>query len=333
MSEQGSAFCADTSLTITKWTEIFHSVYGGSDRKRKPEDFWYAVMAHVSTIGESIRRGHYDSLLKSAAHAFCWMCSYVSACWNLEDDVFSLRHGLSEIVALKFPTKCGHCKGDRCACDGPTMDAQDEKSAGYKWNFEYAREKHIDFDLFTMNEWLKTFRDIFIGRIHLQTMDSIGFHLLEEAGEEAKAVRQLVQLRGAVEAGVLDKPFLQRISRFEGLLDEYSISIEFLKQHHEVATEKAAKRALDPTVDSADYIKARVVMAKMDFVIEQADTFSWLCAVLLKLGAFYDLNGPDNRQSGIEGKIKEIYGYDENTDSGKCYACQQSQCKCVFYPG
>ena len=66
------------SKTITEWMGVFSQLYSEPDSKRTPEQLWIAVMAHSSSIGEEIRKVHFPRLLKFAAHAFCWLCSFVN---------------------------------------------------------------------------------------------------------------------------------------------------------------------------------------------------------------------------------------------------------------
>ncbi len=328
------------SLPISEWTRMFKEVYGGSDKSRRPEHFWNATMAHMSCIGEAIRRTHYPDLLKYAASAFCWMCGYVGKCNDLkeEDPVFYFQNNLSQIVALKFPRKCGHCIKSPCACEADKMDEVEGKSAKYgkllkEWGYEKIEE-------FPIEEWLDIFWTIYGGRIHLQTMESIGFHLLEEAGEEAMAVRQLIQFRGILKADIkgIDKDFLISISEIEGLVAAYEESMKFLIKYTGKPTEKEAKKSFASTDKKPELIKAKLVMAKMDFVIELADTFSWFMGVLLKLGETvkcFKTNGKDPLEINIfhlEEKLRKKYGYTGPDKKIKCYACHNEKCTCVFFP-
>src|SRR6056300_1737775 len=89
------------SRSIQGWTEGFQTLYSKPDASRQPEEFWSAVMAHVSTVGEAIRRTNYRDLVQSAAHAFCWMCCYVGKCSNGSDHLFKISDNLYDIVELK----------------------------------------------------------------------------------------------------------------------------------------------------------------------------------------------------------------------------------------
>ena len=321
---------------ITDWTGGFVKLYHEPDSNRRPEEFWNATMAHVSSIGEAIRRTHYKELIKSAAHAFCWMCSYVDFCNNTEDHpLFKFENSLSEIVGLKFPGICGHCMEKHCSCKPVQMDEQQDKSAKYHELLkEWKKRKHNDY---TMDTWLDDFWTIFSGQIHLQVIESIGFHLLEEAGGEARAVRELVQFSGILDANIegIDENYLLSISKVDGVVNEYSKYINIFKKKFKVSTDKEVIKKIDLTSNDPGLIKLRLIRSKMGFVIELADTFSWYCAVLLKLQEIIkdeDLDDELLKTFHIEESLKKVYKSASAKEPLKCYACGKDKCKCKFFP-
>lgn len=334
-------------ISIVEWTDMFTALYEETDAPRKSEEYWNAVMAHLSGIGEAIRRSHYPELLKSAASAFCWMCCYVKKCNIGEDQIFKFQHNFSEIVAFKFPRKCGHCRQPECQCDAARMDEKEDKSAKYgvllkEWQFE--RGGLINCSI---SQWLDIFWTIYSGRLHLQPLESLGFHLLEEAGEEAFAIRKLIQFRGILDYKIegIDSKYLDEISSLQALVKEYNSSINELKSHYKKSTEDEAKKAIRYDDNCPKVIKARLVLAKMDFIIELADTFSWFCAVLLKLIAnikCFEHNEKDLikakiskdqlKKFHIEEALRERYRYKDKESPLTCYACEKTKCKCLFFP-
>jgi hypothetical protein len=309
-------------LLIKDWTQAFANLYSQSDKGRTAEEFWIATMAHSSVIGETIRRLDYPELMTAAAHTFCWMCCYVDYCNKTDDLLFHCKHSLCDIVFFKYPAVCGLCQESPCKCDAPKTDSKKDKAADYKkllqkWKGLRRMEGH------TIEEWLDIFKPIYGGRIHLQTLESIGFHFLEEAGEEAKAVRQLVQMRSVLNSGIdgLDKKCLEDISEIEKLVEEYD-KCEKDKEGRPVIRMKSK--------DLKD-VKARIVKAKMDFVIELADTFSWLCAILIKVLRFTEINKVSNSEIyNLQIFLKKEY---QASGSGlRCPTCDGSPCQCVFFP-
>jgi hypothetical protein len=144
---------------IEEWASGFETLYKDPDSRRSPEEFWNAAMAHISGIGEAIRRTDYRELLECAAHAFNWFLCFVKKCNSTEDFLFQIRNNFSEIVGLKYPRKCGHCEDDRCSCNPVEMDNKKDKSAKYinLYN-EWRKIKFIDYSL---NDWLEDFWKIY----------------------------------------------------------------------------------------------------------------------------------------------------------------------------
>ncbi len=254
-------------LTVKEWQSIFAELYLETDKNRRPEQIWIAIMAHASQMGESIRTFKFFELIKSAAHTFCWLCSFINRCNTEDDPVFALDESLSGIVSLKYPLICGHCKGNECKCDPISMDKAKDKAARYTELFEKRKGILTSVEDYTIEQWRKTFRDIFGGRMHILTLETIGFHFLEEAGEAAVGVRKLSQLRKILDAGVdgIDNDFLRKLSKV-------SSAVEYYKIHKGTGQNYISK-------DPGD-LKSRLVEAKMDLIVEIGDTFSWFCSVV-----------------------------------------------------
>jgi hypothetical protein len=288
-----------------------------------PEDLWVATMAHCSSMGEAIRRVNYRDLVKFAAHCFCWICSYVNCCRSAQaDPLFAWNEILCDIVYFKFPGVCGHCRENPCKCKSENMDAREDKSVGYgallqKWEVPSGRND------FTLSNWLQMFRDIFGGRIHMSMLESIGFHFLEEAGEEALAVRKLVQLRGVLGAGIegVDEDFVKSLRTVPGVVQAY--------MQVDIPKDDKGKWLIDFKSRDPSQVKARLVDAKMGFVIELADTFSWFCAILIKLKQILD-----SSKLYVEDFDIEAYLQKEYSSSGKgllCPTCKANPCACQFF--
>lgn len=318
----------ESHRSINDWGKIFENVYGQADSKRTPEQMWTAVMAHASSIGESIRKGAFESLLNSAVHHFCWLCSFVNKCNGLDnDDIFSIKDSLCGIVSLKYPCKCGYCRKNPCACDPVVMEGERNKSAEYKKLLEF-RKLYLDsFEGYSVKDACEVFREIYSGRIHIQTLDDIGFHFLEEIGEAAFCVRKLSQLRTMADVSDtgIDRAFLGQLSSVEGIVENYAI-------HGPSKRTKIAN--IDYASTKPKMLKARVVEAKMGLVVEIGDSFSWFCSILNKLDSILRsiYNRPEKyntiKMPFEEVLIKEYFDPDGNA---RCPHCKSSICKCVFY--
>lgn len=312
------------SVTIPEWSKIMWNIYSDCDRSLKPENAWLPVMAHLSEVGEVIRRSHWEDLFRAASFAFSWMCSNVNLCRDIPLCVFSIDHNLSEIVALKYPRRCGHCMCSPCNCNSIEMDEASDKAGKY---MELYKEWRLGGrgDDYSIEEWLDIFRCIYGNKIHTQNIVDIGFHLLEEAGEEAKAIRHLLKFQGIRNYDIrgIDDNFLIKISKIPTLLEEYT--------NIENALKEVPRKNLNSLsfVTGKDWriLRARLVKAKVDFLIEQADTFSWLMAVLIRVNEIIDHNHGGHRTFEII--LHEEFGYNKG---GYCSECEQEQCRCIFFP-
>jgi hypothetical protein len=200
------------------------------------------------------------------------------------------------------------------------MDSRPNKAARYKSLLE--RWRHVNWHELTISDWQKEFRSIYGGQVHVLPLEVIGFHFLEEAGETAMAIRSLQELRKAPEAGVdgVDGKFLARLSSVPdivGLYDEYH-------QQYGGKTEPASQ--------DAGEIRNRLVKAKMDLVIELADTFSWFCSVLHKVKSIAEncKNDCDYAMKSFDEMLKREY---LPQNKPLCPTCHASPCRCKFVQG
>lgn len=323
MVEEGKMQVMEINRKIEEWQKIFSGLYSKADSNRTPGQMWIAVMAHTSSIGESIRKFDFDSLLKSAAHTFCWLCSFVNKCNNLQkDDIFSISESLCGIVSLKYPNKCGHCENSPCKCDPVKMDREKDKSARYKRLLDLRSRDWDSFKGYSIENYKNMFYDTYVAKLHPQSLETIGFHFLEEIGEAAVCVRQLGQLRKIAEDGStgIDSAFLERLTTCEGIIENY---------------EKYGKKPkdIDNASEEPGMLRARVVNAKMDLVGEVADSFSWFCSILNKLDSISKSIYADPRKHASLPTLEQVLikEYIDSEGNAICPSCKHKPCECVFY--
>ncbi len=306
-----------TPVTIADWMKVFHKLYGKVDAERSPVEMWVAATAHFTKIGEAIRRMHFAELMKAATHAFCWMCSFVLACQRAKETVFSLEESFSAIVACKYPLVCGHCKEAYCHCNPELMDRMSDKAAKYQDLFKLRSRLSGAPDTYGVSDWLEVFNNMYGQNIHNLTLESIGFHFIEEAGEELTAIRGLKQLEHAPShIKEIDTAFLKELATVEGILRLYRKYID----------EKPESYKRDP-----ESIKNRLVRAKVDMFVEFADTFSWFCSILNKVNSIA-LNCKDDKCSFTQHPFREKLLQEYLPEgSPRCPSCDECPCKCVFY--
>ena len=308
---------ADRDRTIPEWMEMFSDIYGKVDSERSPVQMWVAATAHFTKVGEAIRRMHFANLMLAAAHAFSWMCSFVLRCQRDKGTVFAISDSFSAIVAGKYPLVCGYCEQTYCHCNPHEMDKTANKAAKYKSLLAKRARLETAPDSYTVSRWMAIFNEMYGHHVHMLTLESIGFHFLEEVGEELTALRGLMQLKDAREhVKAVDDAFLEELSTFEGVVDLY---------------ENYVDRTLEPTRRAGDAVRARLVHAKVDMFVEFADTFSWLCSILNKVGSIAknceDANCRFTQEAFRERLLQE---YLPGGDL-RCPTCKKCPCKCVFY--
>lgn len=309
---------AAEDMPITDWMEKFRQIYENVDSKRTPVQMWVAATSHFTTMGEAIRCMNFTNLMKSAAHAFCWMCSFILACQREKGTVFSLDESFSDIVTCKYPLVCGYCREATCHCDAESMERMANKPVHYKDLLEKRRRLNDAPDRYSVPEWRKIFKGIYGQRVHMLTLESLGFHFLEEAGEELTAVRGLMQLAKVLQRHLegIDEELLAELATFERIVPLY---------------DKYWNHTIEMKSEDPEAIKVRLVRAKVDMFIEFADTFSWFCSILNKLKSIAE-NCEDGKcrftQQAFQDRLIQEYLPDGKP---RCPTCKECPCGCVFY--
>jgi hypothetical protein len=325
------------SLTINEWADLFHRLYRRVDEHRRPEEFWLVTSSLLSEVGEAIRTTQYGDIVAAAGHAFAWMCAYVTHCRQSSDVLFRFNATLPETVALKYPIICGHCGGNPCRCDPVAIEAKRDKAARYTELRAFGRQIGVDWNKYSLGNWLEVFWGIYGTRTQLQSLETIGYHLIEEAGEESRAVRMLVDLRSVLGHGIegVDEHLLNVLATPDGLVNEYEASAKDLDKRYSAdpETDVFAKLVLH-SAHPVD-IRARIIKSKMDAVVEFADTFSWLCSVLNKVRRICKDNEIFERFHDydlLDVQLRDFYNYNQDDHSITCYKCGHTSCICRFFP-
>jgi hypothetical protein len=147
---------------------------------------------------------------------FCWLCGFCSE----NKDIIGTDK-LSDIIWYKYPRVCSTCavkinkglikeitskNGLKCTCDRTADDRVNKKVDneildGYR---ELEKPEALD-------EWVMMFEAIFGHRLHIQSLDSICFHFLEEVGEVTTALRNYRENEMNIDRGNVDMDMLERI--------------------------------------------------------------------------------------------------------------------------
>jgi len=181
-------------------------------------------------------------------------------------------------------------------------------------------------------------REIYGAKTDLRPLDSIGFHLLEEGGEEAKAIRTLTQFRGVCDNSMsgVSEGFLRDICTLKTLVNFHRKLTEEVLKYSRCSTElEMRKKKLPLSSDKSPVVlKWKIVSAKLEMVAELCDTFSWFCTVLLKCGDIAEKLGLKDKEKAkwnIEECIGEIYKSKGPDVPLRCYACAKSRCECTNF--
>jgi NTP pyrophosphatase (non-canonical NTP hydrolase) len=210
------------SCSIDDYVADCHTIWT-KDRERPVFDIYYRVTLHGSKLGEALRLELYDDAVHELGRVTIWLLSLVSKLGNVDespDSVFGLKTALSEIIWNKYPNCCPVCfeysyivkeerdkwKGElvKCVCMARPRDVEDRskksspetKKANMAILRKYAQEyKPVNGSEYSLDTLQDMFGNIYSANIFATSIESIGFHLLEEIGEIAEALASLYTYR------------------------------------------------------------------------------------------------------------------------------------------
>lgn len=188
--------------TLDQWTEEVWKLYGHHDRLRSTSNMWSSLGIYVSHIAEGLRKARYDEVFQGLAHTFVWLMAFVAKSrWDDElEEIYKLDESLSDIVALKYPGACPHCKYAPCICSvqRSLLEELRDKKIGES-DLKRRREEFAswaNFQDWTVDQWMGMFKRVFENSYLPLPVETIGFHLAEEVGEVASAIRDMTHLEG-----------------------------------------------------------------------------------------------------------------------------------------
>jgi len=207
-------------LGVDDYVNIVRGVWIRIHPRRTVVDYALHVLDHATKLGEAIRRDDADLILKETAGTANWLFGFVA---KLRDDKtglesrFNIPIEFSRMIWHKYPNICPHCaqkvfissggqkpignalkdlkgKCKYCLADYPKVEKrtigekyEELKQASDKELRNYAQE-HLDEIPKSLKEMEAMFHRIYESNTALSTLESIGFHILEEAGEMGRAV-------------------------------------------------------------------------------------------------------------------------------------------------
>lgn len=185
------------------WVEKFTEIYKHHHMNREVTEMWLPVVQFGSKIAEDIRKAEYGMVHEHLAHAFAWFFTMIGRCKNFKDfthPFYRIEKNLSELIGFKYPNKCGHCASNPCDCAKQRMalERTEDKEVQEK-KLNRARELfNKTYPNWTIQNWVNMFAEIYSNLIYSMSIESITFHLMEEIGEVARALRGLIEYEGSL---------------------------------------------------------------------------------------------------------------------------------------
>lgn len=178
--------------TISDWGKDFWEIYEIHDKKRSLADIWLIVNEEAASTCEGIREGNYEALLKSLAHTFCWILSFVNKILYDEnvDNRFKdkINFGqIENIIIYKYPSHCLSCWHRQCMCPVLSNKVKLNQETVSKQR-ERLTNKCLNWSL---DEWQEMFDNIYSAAHKNLSISEIGFHFAEEVGEVSTEIRMM----------------------------------------------------------------------------------------------------------------------------------------------
>ena len=212
-------------LSIDDYVDIVRNVWALNHHRRKVTDYAMHVLDHASKLGEAIRLEDLDEIFCHLAEVSNWLFGFVA---KLNDEkinyekIFNIPTKLSDMVWYKYPNLCPVCfkRNLISLLSSKKIESINEKDVTnigteiegkclcLKYYPETEHRSYEDKKILkdnlltyamgkisskptTLGQTESMFHKIYSSNTAIQTLESIGFHLLEEVGEMARAIMDL----------------------------------------------------------------------------------------------------------------------------------------------
>lgn len=296
--------------TLDDWVLKHYSLYGGNNRDKSPMELWLQVVTVGSRLAEDVRRGQIVKALNgNLVNLFGWLISFVGKYIHQpkfsDDDPIGedLRRpsrtpnalpgpeSFGKWVLQKYPGVCAACGNRPCICSAHRKTFEERKEKGYakevnriitrgvklrnKALQDYARNKRARDAFYerSLDQLIDEFIFIYGGGHQSVDLWQVAAHLLEEIGEVAdevallSEVSSLKNLMSGAKPPVKFKAVVEKAFRKEG-------SPTKLKQEMERMQGGGENKIIQR-------LRAESLLTLKE---ELADVFSWLSAMLYKIG-------------------------------------------------
>lgn len=240
------------SLNLDGWAERFWQLYKNQNINRTIPEIWLAAIQSTSVIAEGVRKNTYGEVKKGITHLFSWICAFYNQCtihpnreshYSLTELDFSKyasfkkykpswdkEPNLWKIIAFKFPGRCGRCCVSPCNCGLSRVGEFIGKHSDFPKEIKMYRKNFTkDGQDSSLEDWTSLFTINFSNSIYRSSIENICFHLMEEAGEVARAIRALGELAHEPRDKEERKVFFekQKMNK-EDLIEEMADTFSFL---------------------------------------------------------------------------------------------------------
>jgi len=213
-------------LSVDDYVDIVNDVWRAIHSRRTVLDYALHILDHASKLGEAIRRDDANLILKEIAQTANWLFGFVRKLNDHKvgwESRLNIEVEFSRMIWNKYPRLCPYCfrriyisngaeksaesiakgikeKCRHCLADYPKVEEREKAQTGQdkqkieqlkqSWKDKlrtYAQETREEIPK-SLREMEAMFHTIYESNTALTTLESIGFHLLEEAGEMGRAV-------------------------------------------------------------------------------------------------------------------------------------------------
>lgn len=206
------------TLSVDDYVGIGRYVWADSHTRRTTLDYALHVFDHASKLGEAIRKDELNKIFDELAELTNWLFGFVAKLGDEKsgwEAVFNIDTKFSDMIWGKYPGICCHCLEreyrvtrqlpkkpfepyKKCVCltHYPNIENRDDREEIKQKRREFAKRKRImKSKPETLASMEKMFREIYKSNVSVWTIESIGFHLLEEVGEIGRSLIDLYTIR------------------------------------------------------------------------------------------------------------------------------------------
>ena len=271
------------SLSVDTYVGIVRGVWSDFHERRITLDYALHLFDHASKLGEAIRKDELDRIFDELAELTNWLFSFVAKLGDEKSEseaVFNIRTKFSDMIWAKYPGICCHClereyrdrgqmpekpykprKKCECLINYPGVEYRDdreeikEKRREFAKMIKYAKPK-------TLAGMEKMFREIYEANVSVWTIESTGFHLLEEVGEIGRSLIDLYTTRGSNNQSLISIE-----AKEANLCDEIAETFSW------ICSLTAKLRQLFKPTD--DYYESMVMEKKMAYKLAKTIHLEW----------------------------------------------------------